>query len=528
MKILQGIKEHFRVSDNETAEIYGQDRVFSFRNFVWVLFAWMILWTVWPSLCIGNVSIDVAENIAWGDNFQFGYDKNPYFGAWLSGAVFRICPSEYVFYWMSQIAATLGLASVYLLMFEVTGSRFAAFVAGLSAMLIPFFSHSACEFNDDVISIALWGWSALCFYRAVKRDALKFWLATGLCAGLALMTKYLAGALLLPLGLLLFTTAEGRKCWKRPGMYLAGAVFLVLTLPNLVWLCKHNFIAISYAMDRARLDTPTGLAARLGFVLDTVKDFVSRLILPLAALLIFRRSSKKIPDAFGRNLIIMAALTPLALSLLFILTTGGEVLTPWLTPYFVFSTPLLVLWYRPLPERRTFCRFAVMMIAATVLFIVFFGYEFLHKRPYLRKGITYNVWPGRAVAYSLTRQWHERYQKPLPYVIGDRTVTCNIAFYSPDRPTAFFDHRVELSPWIDPADVQRRGAVILWTGNTPPYYLKDYAPKLVMLPDINAERAGVGWYRRLAGPLRIVTVHAAFLPPGRNKSNFVPSATPKS
>ena len=93
-------------------------------------------------------------------------------------------------------------------------------------------------------------------------------------------------------------------------------------------------------------------------------------------------------------------------------------------------------------------------------------------------------------------------------------VTCNVSFYSSDRPTSFFDHLVDLSPWIDPADVQRRGAVILWTHDTPPHYLKKYYEgRAVMLPDIVAERAGVRWYRKLAGPLRTVTVHAAFLPP---------------
>ena len=64
-----------------------------------------------------------------------------------------------------------------------------------------------------------------------------------------------------------------------------------------------------------------------------------------------------------------------------------------------------------------------------------------------------------------------------------------------------------------PADVKRRGGVIVWTGSNPPRYTADYAQRLVMLPDIVAERAGVGWYRKLAGPLRTVTVHAAFLPP---------------
>ncbi|MBQ9337058.1 MAG: glycosyltransferase family 39 protein [Lentisphaeria bacterium] len=514
MNIFKPVVDHFRTSDSPEAEAYGQEKLFSFRNFIWILFVWLILWTVWPSLCIGNVAIDVSENIAWGDNFQFGYDKNPYFGAWLSCAVFRICPSEYVFYLMSQIAATLGLAAVYLLTFEATGRRFPAFVAGVSAMLIPFFSHSACEFNDDVMSIALWGWSALCFYRAVKRDSLKSWLAAGLFCGLALMTKYLAGALLLPLGLLLLITPEGRKCWKRPGLYLAGAVFLLLVLPNLIWLCKNNFIAISYALDRARLSEPTGWGKRLGYVLDIFGQFVSRLVLPAVALFIFRRGPKREQDPFGRKLILCAALGPFILSVLFILVTGGKVLTPWITPYFVFATPLLVLWYRPLPEPRNFKCFTGLMIVAATLFVAVFGFEYLHKRPYLRRGITYNVWPGRTVAEAVTREWRARYKTPLPYVIGDRTATCNVSFYSPDRPTSFFDHQVELSPWIDPADVERRGAVIVWTGDRPPYYVtKYYDGKLVMLPDITAEWAGVRWYRKLAGPLRTITVHAGFLPP---------------
>jgi hypothetical protein len=512
MKTVQAVAGHFRGTDSAASAAYGSENVFSLRSFLLILLAWMILWTVWPSLCIGNVSIDVAENVAWGANFQFGYDKNPYFGAWLSWAVFRLCPSEYVFYLMSQLAVGLGLLAAYLLTFDVSGSRFAAFAAGVSALLITFFSHSACEFNDDVLSIALWGWSALCLYRGVKRDSLKYWLAAGAVSGLALMTKYLAGALLLPLGLLLLATSEGRKCWKRPGVYLAGAVLLLLVLPNVIWLCRHDFIAVSYAFERADLERSCGFGERVVMVLETLRDFLSRLILPAAALLLFPRGPKTPTDAFGRKLMASVALGPLAFSLLFTLATGGDVLTSWLTPYFVFSTPLLVLWYRPRPEPRALRRFAVFTVVAAVGFVAVFGYEYLHKRPYLKRGVAYNVWPGRAVADRLTRLWRERYGTRLPYVVGDRCASCNVTFYSPDRPTAFFDHRSDLSPWIDPADVRRRGAAVVWTGKTPPY-LDLYAGKVVPLPDMKPERAGVGWYRRLAGPLRTVTIHAAFLPP---------------
>ena len=512
MKIIPAIAEHFRICGDGVPASRIEAGAFSYRNFALLLLAWMILWTVWPSLCVGNVFIDVAENIAWGNHFQFGYDKNPYFGAWLSRAVFRLCPSESIFYLLSQLSVFGGLSALYLLTLDVTGDRFAAFAAGTAALLIPFFSHSACEFNDDVLSIALWGLSALCFFRSIQRDSWKYWLGTGLFFGLALMTKYLAGALILPLGLLLFTAREGRRCWKRPGPYLAFAVFLLLTLPNLIWLCKHDFIAISYACGRAELDEPHGWLDHVTGALDALGDFLSRLILPALALCLFRRGPKKPQDAFGQKLILYAALGPIVLSVLFALTTGGTVLVSWLTPYFVFATPLMVMLYRPVPERRACKRFAAFMMIAASLTVVAFGYEYLHKRPYLKK-TGYTVWPGRAVAERLTRSWRERYGTPLPYVIGGRKPSCNVVFYSPDRPVAFFDHRVELSPWIDPADVRRRGAVILWEEDAPPPYWEAYADRAVMLPDIEAESAGARWYRSLAGPLSLVTIHAAFVPP---------------
>ena len=57
---------------------------------------WLVLWTLLPSLCVGNAFIDVSENVAWGQHFQFGYDKNPYFGAWLTYWSYRLIPSAAV------------------------------------------------------------------------------------------------------------------------------------------------------------------------------------------------------------------------------------------------------------------------------------------------------------------------------------------------------------------------------------------------------------------------------------------------
>ena len=488
------------------------DRLFSFRSFLMLLFFWLVLWTLLPSLYIGNVPIDVAENVAWGQEFSCGYDKNPYFGAWLTAAVFRVCPHDWIFYLMSQLAVFLGLSSAYLLTWETTRSRSAAFLAGVSTMLIPFFSHSANEFNDDVMSIALWGLTALWFYRAVRNGTVGQWLAAGCFAGLALMTKYLAGALLLPLGILLFATREGRAGWKKPGLYLGAAVFLLLTVPNIVWLFKHDFVAVNYAFDRAGFDEGIGWRDHLVHPAELLRDFFCRLILPAAAILLFRRSKRLSGDGFGRVYLWCAGAGPFVLSLVFSLATGGDVLTSWLTPYFVFSMPLLVMEYRPVPEKRPLRIFAGVFCTAAVLTTVAFGYEYLYKRPYLKDGVSYNVYPGRRLAEELTRRWRARFHCPAPYVIGGRTASCYMNYYSPDRPRAFFSHDTALAPSIDPADVAKRGAVAIWRGGRPPY-LKQYRGRLTKSITLTFEREIPRWLRSLAGAPGKVTIHAAFIIP---------------
>ena len=512
MRFFISLIDYFRAEDAPYPPDGDGAPLYSFRSFLLLLFCWLALWTLLPSAYIGNIPIDVAENIAWGQNFQFGYDKNPYFGAWLTYAVFRLCPHDWVFYLMSQLAVFLGVSAAYRLTCEVTRSNFAAFVAGVSTLLIPFFSHSANEFNDDVMSIALWGLTALHFYRAVRRGTVGEWLAAGAFAGLALMTKYLAGALLFPLGMLLFVTPEGRKCWKKPGLYLGAAVFLLFVAPNVVWLFKNDFIAIRYALGRAKLDESVKWSRHFIYPAELVRDFFSRFLPSIAAVLVFRRSCRRVADRFGRAFMWCAGAGPFVLSFLFSLLTGGDVLTSWLTPYFVFAAPLLVAEYRPLPGKRQFRLFVGIFILTLVLTTAFFAYEYLIRRPYLKNNGGFNVYPGRKIAAELTKRWHERFRRPVPYVIGNRTASCYMIYHSPDRPRTFFDHDTALAPFIDPVDVAKRGAVVIWQDEDPPY-LKHYAGRLSKKMTLSYERAVPRWLCAVAGAPRKVTVYAIFIAP---------------
>ena len=511
------LKRHFIDGSNGGTSDCGKSCT---RALVVVLALWMVLWTVWPSLCIGNVSIDVSENVAWGQNFSWGYDKNPYFGAWLSYAVFKLVPlsvADYVFYFMSQLSVAVGLICVYLLARDIFERDFPAFILVPLAFLIPFFGHSACEFNDDVLCISLYGLTALFFYRGIRRNTAGTWIAAGICAGLALMTKYLAGVLLLPLGLFLLFTKEGRSCLKKPWIYLGLAIFALLVIPNVIWLCRHDFIAITYATRRADLDAvkPT-VWTRICSFLAVWKDFLVRLILPVLALVIFRRGPAAVKSGFDRAFVWIVALAPTALSSLFALISGGNVLVWWTTPYYVFVTLWMVMLYRPVPGPRSVKAYTGFMAAATILMVLVFGNEFICRRTYRRRACSYNNYPGRQVADDLTAEWRRRFGTPCPYVIGDRRTSCNMCYYSTDHPTAFFDHDVRQSTWISPDEVRRKGAVVIWSHDktpAPPKYLERY-PTRIMLPDREYDRAAPAWVRRLFGrPRRPLVIHTAIIPP---------------
>jgi hypothetical protein len=82
--------------------------------------------------------------------------------------------------------------------------------------------------------------------------------------------------------------------------------------------------------------------------------------------------------------------------------------------------------------------------------------------PFVRDRAKADQYPGRLLADILTRDWHERYGTTLTYVGGSEFLANNVAVYSPDHPHVVAHGEVRLSPWIDPAELRRRGAVLVW------------------------------------------------------------------
>lgn len=495
----------------------GKRETLRFRLF---LLLWFLFWAVLPMLCIGNLYIDISENIQWGRHFQFGYDKNPYVGPWLTYIFYSLSGGwTGINYILSQIFIAAGAFSAAALASELFGAKAkTSRIAILFMLMTPFCTIWAGEFNDDIMDFGFWALIILFSARAMKRQTVTDWLLAGLFAGLAVMTKYLAAVLFLSLLVPMIFTAEGRRSWKNPAFYAACGLAFLLVLPNLLWLAKNQFVAFSYALERANMEEES--FARIIQPAYMLVNALGVLILPVALyLLCFARRTaarEETGGTFAKIFLASAVGGPVLLLFLFSVAAGAEIGLPWMTPCFVFPGLLLIQYFPPAEGARRRTVFLISLLLVSGSFLAYHLNAHLYRRGYVRKHSGYESYPGKISAEDLTHLWHERYGTPLRFVIGDRTEACNAALYSPDRPEPFFSANPLYSQWIDPEELEKAGALIVWTNGTP-RWLKDFEEKCTPVETRTYPRAVVPWFRALAGEPKSEKVHFTFLPPGGRK-----------
>ena len=69
---------------------------------------------------------------------------------------------------------------------------------------------------------------------------------------------------------------------------------------------------------------------------------------------------------------------------------------------------------------------------------------------------------GFSLARTVTERWTSMTDMPLRFVIGKQWVAGSVAAYSADRPSVFLEGDSRLSPWVNPDELRRAGAVLIW------------------------------------------------------------------
>jgi hypothetical protein len=463
---------------------------------------WLVLRTVWWTaisfVTQPNARLDLVEWLSWGHEWQWGYHKHPPLPAWIAEIFFHLTPGSMLgVYFAGYLCIAIALWCAWRLGRDLLPPRLALF-AVLCLDGLVFFSYDPAEFNNNVVLDACWALTVLCLHRALRTDALGWWLGLGAAVGAGLLSKYSLAFLLAPLGLFLILHPDARAVWSRPGPYVAAALALVLLAPHAAWCVNHHFLTVRYGLDRAANDV--GPWAPLIYPLAFVLSQLGRLLpvlLVLAPLLAWRpRLEAATPEqGFDRAYLLTAVLGPVVLLLCLSLATGRNLREIWGSPLWTFAG-VAVLLFGVTSDRAT--AFPAAVRCWLLVFLAFSCYTAGKNRgqPLFTGRPSRIHFPGEQLARAVEERWHQDVSlTPLPIVVGECWLANNIACYGQPRPTVYpttgvgylvFD--AEATPWVTDAQVRARGAALVWDadllGPTLPDELRDLFPEAETQPPL--------------------------------------------
>lgn len=427
----------------------------------------LILWTAVPLFFSFALPHDVAEAVAWGLQGQWGYDKHPPLNAWLCAVFFRLGGIAAVYLW-AQVVVVLSFIAVWKLARECV-SEWQSLIAVLLLAGVSYFTLDTPNLTPDTLQTPLWAWIAYLFYRVLTAKKTLLWIPLGILMGLAILAKYQSFILFFCMGVVFLCTEEGRKNLGKPWPYITLFIILMVASPHIYWLSQHHWITLNYLENSTtgtlHANEHNFLPKRIEQPLRFLLGALAANVLLIACTLLFprRKEQRVMPTVFQKRFIAIMAFGPLCVTLLYGFCFDSTLEPRWATPYFSLWGIAAMLWLQPdfsdikIRKRILGVCFALLLLLpiGRVGYLVFSPYV-------LKKMHADDYFPAQLIANTLDTEWHTRYHTPVPYVIGSHYMVTYFSVYSNDHPKPFMDFNLQECPWIDIADVKRKGALVIF------------------------------------------------------------------
>lgn len=431
----------------------------------------LLIWTILPSIMIHNPPTDSLEGLAWGRLWLWGYPKHPFLAPWLTAIVSDLFGTiGWPIYLLAQACCVACFWGIWRLANQLL-NPWQALISASLLTCVHYFNISAYIFDPNVLMLPMWAWLGFYFYQSVNQQRLRYWIFTGIFAGLALISKYESGLLILLLFLLLFTSAMGRASWKRPGVYIAAIFALLIFSPNLHYLYQHHFNAVNYAL--AEMAKPAdsfwhNLFRRFYRPFYFLINHFLFLLPWFILLLPFYRSCYpnllRSFTLFQRQFILILGLGPILFTVIVAIIMNAALVQRWGFPFFCFSGILLVSWLNPQIQIHQVKRFlkiwAAIFVFTAIAFVAINSLQPKLSKPH--KGKVHSNFPGRQVTKEVLQQWRNYCQQPLVYIAGDVQYVSNIVSFAPTKMIPFFLSDINQSPWISLTEFNKTGAVFVY------------------------------------------------------------------
>jgi hypothetical protein len=196
---------------------------------VCVSLATIVFWALWAAYFNTAQFGDNVEQYNWAQSLELGYHKHPPLPSWLLSTVIRLLgPSIYWAYLLATVCLLGTAVFTWQVGRELVGERVAA------ASVVPWglnmtFSQRVQLYNHNTVLVLCFSatvWLSMCASRA-DRNGVVEWLAAGLAAAAAILSKYQAIVPLVGLILALVWSGRLRSPVQRRGLVLAGVIMMI-------------------------------------------------------------------------------------------------------------------------------------------------------------------------------------------------------------------------------------------------------------------------------------------------------------
>jgi len=484
------------------------------RLMFWVAaLAQAFFWLLVPALFYAAPPGDLPLVLAIGHEYRLGTDLGPPLAFWLGETAFRI-GGMFGVYLLSQVCVVVAFWALFELARSIVGI-FQAVLASLLLVGIAVLSVPTPEFGPAIVALPIWSLILLHYWRAVGQGRGIYWIPLALEIGLLLLTSYLGFVLFALLALFTAATPRGRASLRGIDPWLCAAVALIVAVPYLVWFGDARDIWTPMLARLRHLDEASNGVEWLRILIGLIVAHAGIVVLVLLASGYGMSRRDKVAtvdrspvDPFARALIYFFALAPALAVTLAAVLIGQTWSTASAAPLVICSGLAVIVAAGDSIRlsRQRFLSFAWIGLLAGPPVIMVIA---LLTLPWVLAVDLKTIQPADQMGHFFADNFQRRTGKPLAIVAGDPHTAALIALEAPSRPSLLMEEPAR-SPWVGLADVQEKGAVVVWPATdragTPPPSIKTLFPDLVVeVPRV--------FERRIEGRLPLLRIGWAVIRP---------------
>ncbi len=393
----------------------------------------LIIWTLVPYFSNKNLPLDVIEALAWGQDFDLGYNKHPPLSAWIPGLLFKIFGNkDWVYYLLSQIFIVISFVFLWKLSSFFLKKKSQILLSVLTIEGIAFYTFETPQFNVNICQIPLWIGTIYFFLKSIKNNKIADWIFLGTFSALGFLTKYIFVYLLISLFFYLIYIFFIRKKINFNFLYTV-LIFFLITGPHFQWLLQNDFTTIYYALKRGGLNEFN----IYNHLLNPFKFLINQISILLPFLLLIYLLIKKIKiklpfDSQKFIFLLFSFLLPFFLILITSMVTGSRIRTMWMIPFYSLIGVFFIFLYQDSINLKKLKSFNILLIIFLIISPTLYSLRSIYNDS--RTG-----YEGKKIALQIEKEWKTISKDEISNVGFSEWYAGNLSYHLSNRPKVFLE-----------------------------------------------------------------------------------------